>query len=256
MKSIEYLTIFVALLFLSNSLFAQIKISGTVIDSTSNVALKNVSVIVTGKNIGTLTDSNGFFELKGLHSSQYTLQSKYIGYETKVVKVDLSNHNINLNIKLKPVIIETQEIVVTGGYTTTQHDNAVKIDVMQRSELQSTGAANILSALSKKPGIDLISIGNGIAKPVVRGLSRNNVLALYNGMRFEDYQFSEDHGLGIDEFGIERIEIIKGPASLLYGSDAVGGVVNFISESPAPIGKIQGDVNIGYLSNANSGMEA
>ena len=253
MKSIKYLTIFVALLFLSNSLYAQIKISGTVIDSTSNVALKNVSVLVAEKNIGTLTDSNGFFELKGLHPSQYTLQFKYIGYETKVVKVDLSNQNINLNIKLKPVIIETQEIVVTGGYTTTQHDNAVKIDVMQRSELQSTGAANILSALAKKPGIDLISIGNGIAKPVVRGLSRNNVLALYNGMRFEDYQFSEDHGLGIDEFGIERIEIIKGPASLLYGSDAVGGVVNFISESPAPIGKIQGDVNIGYLSNANSG---
>jgi len=239
------------LLFAINSLFSQYEINGTAVDSVSNSALKSASVILSERGIGKLTDSNGVFKFSGLLPSHYTLQFKCIGYETEVLKVEITNENLHLQIKMKPVIIETQEIVVTGGYTTTQHENAVKIDLVQKSEIQKSGAANILSALANKPGVDLISIGNGIAKPVIRGLSRNNVLVLYNGMRFEDYQFSEDHGLGLDEFGIEKVEIIKGPASLLYGSDAVGGVVNFISESPAPVGKIQSDANLRYLSNAN-----
>ena len=251
MKILKRLLLLFALFFSFNSLNAQFQITGTVVDSSTNQPLKNASVVVSDRNIGALTDSNGFFTIKNLHSSNYTLQFKYVGYETEIRKVELSDNNLNLNIQLKPVIIETQEVVVTGGYTTTQHENAVKIELIQKSEIQRSGAINILNALAKKPGIDLISIGNGIAKPVIRGLSRNNVLALYNGMRFEDYQFSEDHGLGIDEFGIERVEIIKGPDSLLYGSDAVGGVVNYISESPAPLGKLQSDVNFRYLSNAN-----
>jgi len=109
---------------------------------------------------------------------------------------------------------------------------------------------NFTEILTKVPGVDMISKGNGVSKPVIRGLGMDNVVVLNNGVRFENYQYSDHHPLGIDEFGIEDVEIIKGPASLLYGSDAIGGVVNFIKEKPAPIGKIQGDYNLQLFSNS------
>jgi iron complex outermembrane receptor protein len=95
----------------------------------------------------------------------------------------------------------------------------------------------------------MISKGSGVSKPVIRGLSMNDILILSNGVRFENYQYSSHHPLGIDEFGIDNVEIIKGPASLLYGSDAIGGVINFIKEKPAPIGTVSGDYNMQLFSN-------
>jgi iron complex outermembrane receptor protein len=96
----------------------------------------------------------------------------------------------------------------------------------------------------------MISKGSGVSKPVIRGLSMSDILVLNNNVRNENYQFSDHHPLGIDEFGVEKIEIIKGPASLLYGSDAIGGVVNFIKEKPAPVGTIVGDYNLQLYSNS------
>ena len=95
----------------------------------------------------------------------------------------------------------------------------------------------------------MIAKGQGVSKPVIRGLSMNDVLVMNNGVRIENHQFSENHPLGIDDNDVERIEIIKGPASLLYGSDAIGGVINFIKEKPAPVGKILGGYRIQLHSN-------
>ena len=108
---------------------------------------------------------------------------------------------------------------------------------------------NFPEVLTQVPGVDMISKGSGVSKPVIRGLSMNDILVLNNGVRFENYQYSSHHPLGIDEFGIEDVEIIKGPASLLYGSDAIGGVINFIKEKPAPVGTVVGDYNLQLFSN-------
>ena len=89
---------------------------------------------------------------------------------------------------------------------------------------------NIIEKLSNLPGIDAISKGHGIASPVIRGLSTTNIVMLNNGIRIENYQFSENHPYTIDDSDISIVEIIKRPASLLYGSDAVGGLLNFIKE--------------------------
>ena len=161
----------------------------------------------------------------------------------------LNGSTIQLNIRLQPSIIETEEVVVTGGYNTTQHENAVKIDVLKLKPSEIKSTPNFMEVLTKIPGVDMISKGSGVAKPVIRGLSMNDILVLNNGVRFENYQYSSHHPLGIDEFGIDDVEVIKGPASLLYGSDAIGGVLNFIKEKPAPEGSIMGDYNMQLFSN-------
>ena len=139
--------------------------------------------------------------------------------------------------------------MVSGVYNSTQHDNAVKIDVLKLDPHTIKTTPNFSEVLTQVPGVDMISKGSGVSKPVIRGLSMNDILVLNNGVRFENYQYSSHHPLGIDEFGIEDVEIIKGPASLLYGSDAIGGVINFIKEKPAPVGTIIGDYNLQLFSN-------
>lgn len=94
-----------------------------------------------------------------------------------------------------------------------------------------------------------ISKVSGVSKPVIRGLSMNDILILNNGVRYENYQYSSHHPLGIDDSGIEDVEVIKGPASLLYGSDAIGGVINFIKEKPASEHSIIGDYTVQLFSN-------
>ncbi|MGI9544741.1 MAG: TonB-dependent receptor plug domain-containing protein, partial [Cyclobacteriaceae bacterium] len=91
--------------------------------------------------------------------------------------------------------------------------------------------------------------GVNIGKPVIRGLSYNRVLVYTQGIRLENQQWGDEHGLGLMEMGIDKVEIIKGPSSMLYGSDAMGGVLHLIEERPAAPEKIQGDYNLKLFSN-------
>jgi len=150
-----------------------------------------------------------------------------------------------LDIILENSIIRGEEIVVTGGFIGAQHNNAVKINTIQSLDLYKSGTPSLMESLKQIPGIDLISKGPGIGSPVIRGLSMSNILFLNNGVPMENFQFSENHPFMVDEVGSARVEVIKGPAALIYGSGAVGGVLNLIKEAPAPEGKILGYNNMG-----------
>jgi iron complex outermembrane recepter protein len=227
---------------------AQNKITGKITDQ-DNMPLMGASIFVPDMNKGTVSNSNGMYELSNLPNGEIKIQFSYIGYISHIESVVFNGQSVELYITLKQTAIEAEEIVVSGGYNSTQHENAVKIDILKLDPLTNTSTPNFTEVLTKVPGVDMISKGNGVSKPVIRGLSMNDILVLSNGVRFENYQYSSHHPLGIDEFGIEDIEIIKGPASLLYGSDAIGGVINFIKEKPAPVGSIVGDYNLQLFSN-------
>ncbi|HNW98859.1 MAG TPA: TonB-dependent receptor [Bacteroidales bacterium] len=242
--------IFICVLVLSFQFtFSQNSIKGKIID-TDNKPLTGATIFLTELNKSTISNQNGEFFLNNLPNGKIKIQVSFIGYANAIETIFLNNKNVELNITMKETAIETEEIVVSGGYSSTQHDNAVKIDVLKLNERINTVSPNFTEILTKVPGVDMISKGNGVSKPVIRGLGMDNVVILNNGVRFENYQYSDHHPLGIDEFGIEDVEIIKGPASLLYGSDAIGGVINFIKEKPAAIGKIQGDYNLQLFSNS------
>ncbi len=238
-----------ALIVIYQSAGAQNKVSGKITDQ-NNLPLTGATIFITDMNKGTVSDSRGNYELQNLPEGRIKIQFSFIGYASRLEKVDLKGGGSILNITLNQTAIEADEIVISGGYNSTQHENAVKIDVLKLRGNSLTGTPNFAEMLTRVPGVDMISKGNGVSKPVIRGLSLNDILILSNGVRFENYQFSDHHPMGIDEFGVENVEIIKGPASLLYGSDALGGVINFIKEKPAPIGQIEGDYNLQLFSNS------
>ena len=239
---------------------AQNKITGRITDQ-ENLPLPGATIFIPDLNKGTIADNNGIYEFTNLPNCKAKIQCSFIGYINVIETIELKGERVELNIKLKSTTIEAGEVVITGFYNSTQHDNAVKIDVLKLDLLTAKNTANFSEVLTKVPGVDMISKGNGVSKPVIRGLSMNDILVLNNGVRFENYQYSSHHPLGIDEFGIEDVEIIKGPASLLYGSDAIGGVMNFIKEKPASVNTISGDYNLQLFSNSlgmtnNFGLKA
>lgn len=228
---------------------AQNKITGKITDQ-DNLSLTGATIFVSDMKIGTVSDKNGYYQLINLPNGKNRIQFSFVGYANRIETVELNGESIEINIKLKQTAVEADEVVVSGIYNSTQHDNAVKIDVLKLDPHSVKTTPNFSEVLTQVPGVDMISKGSGVSKPVIRGLSMNDILILNNGVRFENYQYSDHHPLGIDQFGIENVEIIKGPASLLYGSDAIGGVINFIKEKPAPVGSIIGDYNMQLFSNS------
>ena len=231
------------------AIYAQNKLSGSVSDQ-SNTPLVGASIFLPELNKGVITDRNGHYELGNLPNGKIKVQFSYIGHGNRVETVIFSGLPITLNARLAESAIEAEEVVVTGGYNSTQHQNAVKIEVLKLNAAEQPATPIFMETLTKIPGVDMISKGIGVSKPVIRGLSMNDILVLNNGVRYENYQYSNHHPLGIDEFGIESVEIIKGPASLLYGSDAMGGVINFIKEKPANENTLKGDYNVQLFSNS------
>ena len=236
---------------ISLSVGAQNKIKGLVLDENTQEVLPFVNIYVPEQHKGTLSNEKGIFVLKNLHKGKLQIQFSFIGYETIIKTLLLDSKDTFLKIEMKPTVLQTEEVVVSGGAYATEHDNAIKIEMLKAKDIAEMGTPTFMEALSYVPGVDMISKGAGVAKPVIRGLSMTNILMLNNGFKMENFQFSENHPFIVDEFGVDRIEIVKGPASLLYGSDAVGGVINIVKEKPAPIGKILGDYHLQYHTNTN-----
>ncbi len=239
----------ILILFLNFSVFAENIIEGKIIDAQTKEALPGVNVYIVELQKGTVTNTNGKYVLKNLPKGKFNVQFSYMGYKTVIKNVVFNNTPIKINVNLNSQSIQSQEIVVSGGAYTSQHDNSINIESMSSKKMNSLGTQNLTQSLANLPGVDMIAKGPGVSKPVIRGLSMTNIILLNNGVKMENFQFSEDHPFLIDEFGIDKIEVIKGPASLLYGSDAVGGVINVIKEKPAPVGKTIGDYHVQYHSN-------
>lgn len=242
----------IILIFLVMFLFikvnAQNQIKGKVTD-INNKPLIGASVFLPELNKGTITNQVGEYLISNCPNGKINIQFSFVGYNTEIKTIEVSQTENEVNAILTIAIIQSPEVVVTGGYVSSQYENVVKIDILKLDQLKIKITPNFTEVLTKVSGVDMISKGSGVSKPVIRGLSMNDILILNNGVRFENYQYSDHHPLGIDEFGIEDVEIIKGPASLLYGSDAIGGVINFIKEKPAPINNIVGDYNVQFFSN-------
>ena len=235
--------------------YSQVSIIGTVSDE-SNQPLENVNITVLQSLNGATSNSKGFYRLeipKQLES--VTLEFTYVGYKSTLHTIDLSNLEGNDSYKLDVIMVESalelEEVTISAGFAKEKDKLPYIITTLKKQDIATSGQSNLSQNLAKIPGIYNISFGNGVGKPVVRGLSNANLILLNDGVKQENFQFSSSHPFLIDEMSAERFEIIKGPASLQYGSDAVGGVVNVIKERPASINTIEGDFTSNYHTNTN-----
>lgn len=141
------------------------------------------------------------------------------------------------------------EVIVSTAFNKIQSQNVMKVEHSSIKELQKKGTSTLIEGLATIPGVSQVSTGTSIGKPVIRGLSGNRVLVYSQGVRIENQQFGDEHGLGLNDAGIESVEVIKGPASLLYGSDALGGVLYFNPEKFAKANEFKTDFAQKLFSN-------
>ena len=146
--------------------------------------------------------------------------------------------------------IELKQVVVTGPTGALKmEDMSMPVALLDRNELRLTPATNIIDAVATLPGVSQLSTGGGISKPIIRGLGYNRVVVVADGVRQEGQQWGDEHGVEIDENSVSSVEILKGPASLLYGSDALAGVLRLNTDPVVPLGKMRLNVNTEYQTN-------
>ncbi|WP_309640079.1 TonB-dependent receptor domain-containing protein [Flavobacterium sp.] len=210
-------------------LHAQNSVSGTVTDAKSQ-PIKGVTVNVPEIHKGTTTDENGKYTLNNLPNGNLKLTFSFIGFATQNKIISLEQKETVLDISLEEKAFQMDEVIVSTAFNKLQSQNVMKVEHASMRSLQQKGTSTLIEGLATIPGVSQVSTGTSIGKPVIRGLSGNRVLVYSQGVRVENQQFGDEHGLGLNDAGVESVEVIKGPASLLYGSDALGGVLYFNPE--------------------------
>ncbi|BBQ06697.1 MULTISPECIES: TonB-dependent receptor [Bacteroidota] len=248
LKSVLLLVAFVSA---TLNIFAQNRISGTVKDQENNKNLAGVSVYIADLKAGTTTDVNGNYEIKNLKRGTYLLEISFTGYEPIIEKITIAQDTV-MDFVLSPAITELNELIITGVTRSTElRLSPVIVKAVDGNTLKQNSATNLIDGLRNIPGVNQITTGTGISKPTIRGLGYNRVITLNNGIRQEGQQWGDEHGIEIDENAVDRVEVVKGPGSLMYGSDGIAGVLNFLAPKALPIGEIKTQVSTNYQSNNN-----
>ena len=241
----------VMLFFLCTStlLYGQNELSGTVSEKGSGRVLAGVSVYIPDLHTGTLTDSAGHYRLQKVPAGQFLLEISAIGYETALEKIDITGLT-KTDFLLRPSVVQLKDVIVTGVMAATdKQNNPFPVAVMSHIELQQQASTNIIDAITRVPGVSAITDGQSISKPVIRGLGYNRVVTVADGVPQQGQQWGDEFGIEVDQQAIDRVEILKGPASLVYGSDAISGVVNLLAEPVLPEGEVHGDILLNYQTN-------
>ena len=223
-----------AFVLLGMQAYAQHTLTGSITDHKTQEKLVGVNISIPQTGQGSITDFEGNFKIQNIQSDDIEIVVSFIGYKEIHQKIHFDKKEKNIKIEMKESPFELSEVIVSTGLGKLQADNVMKVSHQSAKSMKRNGIQNLMDGIKQVPGVSALSTGTGISKPVIRGLTGNRVLVYNQGVRLENYQFGEEHGMGIDQAGVAGVEVIKGPASLLYGSDALGGVVYLIPEKFAP----------------------
>jgi iron complex outermembrane receptor protein len=232
------LTILVLISFISATGFSQ-TLNGRVFSKETNTPIPYASIYLTELSTGTIADSAGFFSISNFPSSPTTLKISAIGFGTFTTTITYNSNDV-YEFYLEPKHVHLDEVVVSTPFGKLQGENVTNVESIRLNDLNRIPTLSLSEAIANIPGVYQSSLGNGIGRPVIRGLSGTRVVTYLNGLRIENQQWGDDHGMGVTDIGVGAVEVIKGPASLLYGSDALGGVMYFVNQPYAKLNRIEG----------------
>ncbi|ASB49829.1 TonB-dependent receptor [Alkalitalea saponilacus] len=201
-------------------------IAGLVLDE-NNMPVPG-SYVQTDKE-QSVTDDNGRFVFNQITAGQIQLSVSFMGYETFDTLLMVNEHK-HLRIRLTPDNIHLHEVKVRGNNMQTAP--GLNRDIIYADQLERQFNGTLVRSLERQSGFNAMDIGAAASKPVIRGMGFNRVVVVNNGLKQEGQQWGADHGLEIDPFLSEQVEIIKGAASLEHGSDAIGGILEISNRRP------------------------
>ncbi len=242
------ISILITLLLFSATIGAQ-SFSGIVRDSADGSGISGAVVFIPQLNLKAITNSEGKFRITPAPCGTYLVEIKMLGYATVTRQVNLKG-DVTEKFTLVFSTSTQKEVVITGlGNITSVQLSPVPVDIVSHETLLHETYTNAIDAIAKEPGVDETTFGPGISKPEVNGLGFYRIVTLFDGVLQEDFQFGNEHNVMISPYSIYDAEIIRGAASLQYGSGAVGGVVNFKSEPFPQSGTVEGSIYNEYQTN-------
>src|SRR6187549_1477445 len=229
--------------------YAQQTITGKIFDSQTNEPLVGVTVLLRNTTKGTTTDNNGVFNITGSSLSD-SIEVRYVGYTSQIIAL---KNNQSLSVALQPSVIAMQEVVVTASRDAQiRSDVPMAINKLSATTISDAKPTLITEIINKVPGVAMVNLNNEQHMMSIRQPMGTNAYYLYmeDGIPLRPMGvFNHNALIEMNVFSVSNIEVVKGPASSLYGPEAVGGAVNFISQRPTAMPTvrlgIQGD-NYGY----------
>src|SRR6266545_882941 len=230
-------------------------VSGRVVDNAGQpVPQAIVEITQLGKSV--TAGADGAFRV-ALAPGRYTLAVRRQGFAPAVREISVGAEQSALEIVLTPSAFRLEPVTVTATrQPLASASSPLPADALAGDELRRAQGVSLAHVVATLPGVNAITTGLQIGKPVIRGFSGPRVLVLENGNRLEDYSWSDEDGPSVETAFVRRVELIRGPASVLYGSDALGGVINVIPDELPDAAGGPGFMQTGFtLSAATNNIE-
>jgi len=207
------------------------EIEGFVRAQQSGQLLAGARVMIIGTPQFVITSSDGSFHLR-VSGGQYTVRVERLGYAPLEKTITVGAQENPLVIELQESALELEGLVITGSISERGSDEALRpVNVISADELQRRLQPTVAATLGSEPGLTVMSMGPATARPVIRGMSGDRLLVLEDGARVMDVSNAgSDHATALDPTSARRIEVVRGPGAILYGSNAIGGVINVIRD--------------------------
>jgi iron complex outermembrane receptor protein len=247
--------LFVVLSFISVVSYAQEKgkctntIEGKILDLETKEPLPFVNIQIEGETLGTVSDEDGYFIFKDLCKKEYDLIFSYVGYKKARHHHDFHHPFVEIYLASDEVVL--QSVVVEAESSRTDL-NSTSSQVLTSKELDAVASESLADAASQISGVNTISTGQNVVKPIIHGLHSNRILILNNGLRHEFQNWGIDHAPEIDPSLIDRLEVVKGAATVRFGPDALGGAILIQPPAMKLSTPLQGKVNLVGKSNGRS----
>ncbi|MCF8371496.1 MAG: TonB-dependent receptor [Bacteroidales bacterium] len=215
------------------------EIEGWVYSSTTREPVASANVVIEGIEVGTITDSNGFFMLRTETVGRQKISFRHIAYRIESYQIVLDEKDIRkLYVYLEPVSVNIDEVTVTSTRTEKiPFNSAATIYTVSSAKIRNGNLTRTTpESLNEVPGVMVQKTSNGQGSPYIRGFTGYRTLCMVDGIRLNNSVFRDgpnQYWNTIDNLSIGKMEMIKGPNSVLYGSDAIGGALNVFTENPA-----------------------
>ena len=201
----------------------------------------------------TRSDRHGHVDLRELPAQRVTLRVRTPGYAMVSREVDLTADDVLLKIRLEPIVQRLGEVAIVADTLVDPLERVVSVTSLDGAALDAARGQTLGETIKQLPGVAVIQLGPSIAKPVIRGLNSQRVVVLNAGLRQEDQQWGTEHAPNVDSFEADAVTVVRGAGTVLYGADALGGVVR-VDHAPVPTsGGLQGELSTNAFSNSRQG---
>ncbi len=212
----------------------QVDLPGRVTSAADGKPIEGAAVFIVGASQGVYTDARGEFSLRTTQPFPLELEVSNLGYTPQRLSLGQRPSGA-LHIQLQATSISIDEVSVQADYAKSLAKRAVPVvTILDGTRLLERQSVSLAQSLEQVPGVRAMSIGNGMSKPMVRGMAFNRIAVVERGIKQEGQQWGSDHGLEIDQLGVRRVAVYKGAISLRYGGDAMGGAIVLNGDIPLP----------------------